>query len=80
MGVCRRLNRNVNSFRYALHVLLLDASMVGAEEPRLEIRKGDVDMWQDVHRSLFFSLDLRGVLVAGRAKATVTLPRIGHDL
>ena len=44
MGVCRRLNRNVNSFRYALHVLLLDASMVGAEEPRLEIRKGEVDM------------------------------------
>jgi hypothetical protein len=42
--------------------------VVGAEEPRLEIRKGDVDMWQDVHRSLFFSLDLRGVLVAGRAK------------
>ena len=63
MGVCRRLNRNVNSFRYALHVLLLDASMVGAEEPRLEIRKGEVDMGQNVHRPLFFSLDLRGCKV-----------------
>ena len=63
MGVCRRLNRNVNSFRYALHVLLLDASMVGAEEPRLEIRKGEVDMGQNVHRPLFFSLDLGGCKV-----------------
>src|SRR5947209_10888015 len=62
-----------------LKVLLPHAAVVGAQQPRLEVREDQVDMRQDLRGTLWRALKLSLVLIAAPPQTGVPLPRVRDD-
>src|SRR5207245_2628156 len=59
--------------------LLPHAAVVGAQQPRFEVREDQVDMRQDLRGTLWRALKLSLVLIAAPPQTGVPLPRVRDD-